>query len=528
MASVKRWLPCILAALVPLAIAAALAYWQAATALSDRARVLAEVVLERGEQTSAQMISAFTELASFGPSRMCSVAGVEAMRRIDLGSSLLQGVGYALGNRLICSSLDDRRTYDMGPPAIVSETGHALRPQGELPMAPGTPVLIVTDPAGYTAFVHPGLVFMLSGQDSPSAGIVGRSSRQPLLQSGDASIDWSRLALPPRGEQVLQVGELLVAVRSSSRWDYFSYAAVPASAIGDDLARNLWLFLSIGAIVAGGAGYLVHRLGTSRASLPALLRAGIARGEIAVVYQPIVELRTGRWVGVEALARWHRSNGESVPPDVFIPIAEQHGLIGAITEHVCETALRELSALTREPGGFFIGINIAPADLRGPHFAKTLGRLCHLNSVAPHAVHLELTEREDASSPELAQAIEHLRRLGYLVGSDDFGIGYSNLAYLDALTLDYIKIDRAFVGNAVRRGPGAEILDHIIGLAHARGLKVIAEGVETEAQRDRLLATGVEMGQGWLFGRPLPLAAFLEARRLSPARPLVRAVGIAA
>ena len=272
----------------------------------------------------------------------------------------------------------------------------------------------------------------------------------------------------------------------------------------------------------------MHRLGTSRASLPALLRAGIARGEIAVVYQPIVELRTGRWVGVEALARWHRSNGESVPPDVFIPIAEQHGLIGAITEHVCETALRELSALTREPGGFFIGINIAPADLRGPHFAKTLGRLCHLNSVAPHAVHLELTEREDASSPELAQAIEHLRRLGYLVGSDDFGIGYSNLAYLDALTLDYIKIDRAFVGNAVRRGPGAEILDHIIGLAHARGLKVIAEGVETEAQRDRLLATGVEMGQGWLFGRPLPLAAFLEARRLSPARPLVRAVGIAA
>jgi sensor c-di-GMP phosphodiesterase-like protein len=141
-----------------------------------------------------------------------------------------------------------------------------------------------------------------------------------------------------------------------------------------------------------------------------------------------------------------------------------------------------------------------------------LRQICLDERVAPRSIHLELTEREDASEPVTAQTVARLRNDGFHVGLDDFGIGYSNLAYLDALPVDYIKIDRAFASGAGRRGAGGEILDHIIAIAEARKLEVIAEGVETEEQRAGLIARNVRLGQGWLFGRPMTILDFMQSR----------------
>ena len=132
----------------------------------------------------------------------------------------------------------------------------------------------------------------------------------------------------------------------------------------------------------------------------------------------------------------------------------------------------------------------------------------------PHgAVHLEITERQEVDQTAEAGAIGELRKAGFKVGTDDFGVGFSNLAYLENFELDYLKIDRVFVANAFRGTAGTEMIDHIIGVGRARNLEIIAEGVERPEQLSHLLARGVELGQGWLFAREMPATEFLRQYR---------------
>ncbi|MEO6013228.1 MAG: EAL domain-containing protein, partial [Devosia sp.] len=446
---------------------------------------MADVVLNRGEVVTEQLGAAFRRLAIIAPGRSCSAEAVALMRQADLGSSLLQGLGYVENNQLLCSSLGETGAVPVGEPDYVSATGAIIRRQRILPIAPDTPLLLVSTQSGYTGLVHPGLIFSLTGgSEDLTAGTVGYSTRENIIHSGPTAFEWGGVDMPiGQYSGTLFLGDKLIAWRRSTHWDQFAYAAFPAAAVGEEFQGTVGFYIAVGAIAGLALLALLRRLAESRASLPALLKAGLARKEVFTVYQPIVDMRTGRWIGAEVLARWQRPSGEWISPDVFVPIAEKHGLIRQLTRHVMIESAEDLKAFVQMEPDFFVSINITSMDLQDPDFSKQLIAECDGRGIAHQRVHLEITERVEVDPTKQAHSIRKLREEGFEVGIDDFGIGYSNLAYLDTLQVDYLKIDKAFVAGISNGAIGTAVIDHIIELGTERGLKVIAEGVEQDEQR---------------------------------------------
>ena len=240
-------------------------------------------------------------------------------------------------------------------------------------------------------------------------------------------------------------------------------------------------------------------------SMPAMIRTALRQDEFSMVYQPVVELATGRWVGLEALMRWHRPDGTMVSPDVFIPAAERSGQISALTAWVAERVLTETRALLQADPQFHLAINVTGDDLLDGRFHARLSTLLQRHGVAASQLIGEITERVFMHTGQTGAQIHALRALGMRIAIDDFGTGYSSLAYLTRLELDYLKIDKTFVDPIGTGAVTANVVSHIIAMAQSLGLTMIAEGVETEAQADFLRAQGVQQAQGWLFARPMPI-----------------------
>ncbi len=236
------------------------------------------------------------------------------------------------------------------------------------------------------------------------------------------------------------------------------------------------------------------------------MRTALRRQELFLLYQPVVELASGRWVGVEALLRWRRPTGEIVNPDLFIPIAEQHGMIVRVTRRVLELVAQDAGDfLVRHPH-FHIAINVSATDFHDPGFVAGLEAALRGMGAAPANLILEVTER-GLLDPDVARSTTGLlRRSGFALAIDDFGTGYSSLSYLESLELDYLKIDRSFIEAIGTEAPTSQVVRHIIAIARDLRLRMIAEGIESGAQAEFLRARGVQYGQGWLFGKPMPFA----------------------
>ncbi len=242
------------------------------------------------------------------------------------------------------------------------------------------------------------------------------------------------------------------------------------------------------------------------------LRRAAENQELRMVYQPQADLRTGEVIGCEALLRWRSAKYGDVPPDRFIGIAEESGLIHALTGWVLQSALREFATGWGEGTAWSVSVNISAVNLRDPDLPKAVARVLSTWDVEPQRVCIEITESMFLESPETAlKSLEELSRIGVRISIDDFGTGYSSLAYLQRLPVDEIKIDRSFVRNLLRESGDAQIASTIIALGHNFGLQVLAEGVEDEETRARLLELGCDRYQGYLLGKPMPpeeLAAY--------------------
>ncbi len=233
------------------------------------------------------------------------------------------------------------------------------------------------------------------------------------------------------------------------------------------------------------------------------LSGAIERGELSVQYQPLVTLTTGRPHAAEALLRWHSPVLGAVSPAVFIPIAEQRGLIAGIGSWVLERAARQVSEW-RAAGhpDFAVTVNVSPVQFEQDGFVEEVRGVLARCGLPGSALTLELTEGAllkdiEASKDKLGQ----VRALGVRVALDDFGTGYSSLAYLRQLPVDIVKIDRSFVWAMEQEGP--TFVEAIVRIAHHLGLRTVAEGVETEAQRAHLLDLACPSGQGYLFSAPV-------------------------
>lgn len=247
-----------------------------------------------------------------------------------------------------------------------------------------------------------------------------------------------------------------------------------------------------------------------RMHLLSRLRAAFSADHLFLHYQPFVCLSDGRIVGAECLLRWRTDDGRFVPPDRFIPLAEQSGLMVAIGEWVVCTALRwraSLHGLVAED--FRVAINVSHVQFSEPDFVPMLLAALENCCVAGHQVELELTESVAVENIELITAkLKELHRLGISVAMDDFGTGYSSLSILQRLHIDRLKIDRSFVSGPQASFEPYGIARTVIALAGQLRLNTIAEGIETEEQRDALLAAGCGEGQGYLFSPPLDDASF--------------------
>jgi diguanylate cyclase (GGDEF)-like protein/PAS domain S-box-containing protein len=252
------------------------------------------------------------------------------------------------------------------------------------------------------------------------------------------------------------------------------------------------------------------------------LRLAAARRELDVHYQPILDLRTGAVAAAEALVRWHHPEQGPIPPSVFIPSAEATGAIGAISDLVLTTVAEDLAAWSVEdllPADARIAVNVSPAEFEQAHFTERLAAALDAAGVPPDRLELEITESllvQDLAGA--AARLEELDELGFLIALDDFGTGYSSLSYLHSLPLHTLKIDRRFVGD-VGDGRSGTITRAILTLAHNLGIVAVAEGVETERQREFLATAGCDLVQGFLFAPPLPRPAFeqfLRERRRQP------------
>ena len=236
------------------------------------------------------------------------------------------------------------------------------------------------------------------------------------------------------------------------------------------------------------------------------LHLALEERQLTLHYQPVVDLDARQWVGVEALARWPHPRKGDIPPGKFIPVAEASGLIVPLGEWVLETAVRQGMAWARTYGRApRMGINVSAKQLYGADLDRRIREIleAEAHDVQRAPLALEITESElHQDIDRVIAMLAKLRGQGLLIYIDDFGTGYSSLSYLHRLPVDVLKIDRSFIRHMVSDPHAATMVEGIISLARGLRLEVIAEGVETQAQLERLGAFGCQAAQGFLFGRP--------------------------
>jgi EAL domain-containing protein (putative c-di-GMP-specific phosphodiesterase class I) len=251
----------------------------------------------------------------------------------------------------------------------------------------------------------------------------------------------------------------------------------------------------------------IGKAASDRLELETNLRSALANGEFVLYYQPQFELNTQRLVRFEALIRWrHRALG-LVPPDKFIPLAEESGLIVPIGNWVIAEACRAAKKLQEDCDcAVPVAVNVSPQQFCRPDFVDTVLDILNPTQLDPGFLELELTETVVVRDiQEMALKIGRLRDLGIPVSIDDFGRGYSSFSHLEKLPVASVKIDRSFVRHIEAVPKAQSVMEGMVKLVHNLGLRVVVEGVETAAELEALLASGPDEVQGFLLGRPAPL-----------------------
>ena len=243
-----------------------------------------------------------------------------------------------------------------------------------------------------------------------------------------------------------------------------------------------------------------------RLALMAELRQAIQDNLLTLNFQPKVKISTGEVIGMEALLRWTHAEYDFIPPDEFIPMAEQSGIIKPLTTWVTNEAIKQAAALIRSGRNILVAVNLSPTCLQDEDIVREVAELLRTHNMPPANLVLEITESAVMHDPEYALGIlKQLSKLGVKLSIDDFGTGYSSLAYLKRLPVNELKIDRTFVKDMVHDEDDQVIVRTTVDLSHNLGLSVVAEGAEDQETVDALYKLGCDEVQGYFFARPMPI-----------------------
>ncbi|WP_377274798.1 putative bifunctional diguanylate cyclase/phosphodiesterase [Rhizobium sp. R86522] len=295
-----------------------------------------------------------------------------------------------------------------------------------------------------------------------------------------------------------------------------------AQPVPPDLHRiGVWLNPTMAALIFCTAIYAVQQRLSAPGGIARDLVAALRHGELSLAYQPQVDAK-GEIMGAEALLRWHHPAKGPIPPSTFIPAAEEVGLMPLVGNFVLEEALATLGRWQADPrlGRLTLSVNVSASQFNEGDFETTLRDLLARHRIDPTRLRLELTESVLIAGLEpVAEKMVSLKSLGLTFSLDDFGTGFSSLAYLRRLPVSELKIDRSFVAAVAENDRDAALVRSIRAIATDLGLETVAEGVETPAQLAFLETTGCRFFQGYLFGRPMPLADFELAVRAPKPKP---------
>ncbi|WP_176048677.1 EAL domain-containing protein [Burkholderia sp. BCC1644] len=406
----------------------------------------------------------------------------------------LRAVGLVNDGRVMCSSalgaIDLPLDAYTREPAPGSTIVTLLR---QTPFQHGIPVLAV-----YRATAHgAGVLYLIEGDyvvDALAPSARNGTETATLSVAGSGRLDQQGKFTPE--SDAGPVGGTTIA---SQRWP-FTVSVGASAQYASHVQGHYRLIAMTIVLLADGLVMAAYLLAMApRRLLLKAVRHALSHNEFHVVYQPIVDVQTRRTVGVEALLRWQHPKWGAISPSVFIPQVEASTVLPKVTEFVLRTAVSELTALTPS-APLRIAVNIAPKDLERTRFVAVVEEAIH--ALPPgFTLVLEVTERilleKNARTTEIFHA---LRSKGAKFAIDDFGTHHSNLDMLSRFPFDYVKIDRQFV--AQLNGGGAGLIEGIAAVAHHYDLKIIAEGVETEAQHRALHAVGIQYAQGYLYRRP--------------------------
>ena len=446
------------------------------------------------------------------PYRRCSEEDLDYLRLLILKSRFVKDVGHMMGSQLECSAILSRAQLPSTEylPSFRRKDGTSIYIKVEALQMGGLIPIVMRMGDAYAAIdpynrnmMPPGVQFTVTSKMSEqgTSGYIGGSHTDltPDVLTRDTSG---------------RIHGILYATHCSSKYLSCLTLYLPLREVVRAQRSQILLCAVAGGILGGCFGLMSLIIYKRKKGIEQQLRRAIRRNELQLVYQPLVDLFTRKVTGAEALVRWTDEEKLVIPPEVFIKIAEERGFVGQITKLVIRRVMVDFGQYLRDHPEFRININIAVSDLNDPAFQPMLERALSEAELAPHSFGIEITEGATARHTEAIKMIAQLRHSGHEVYIDDFGTGYSSLAYLKDLGVDGIKIDRAFTLAIDTESVTVGILPQIMAMARALNLKIVAEGIETEAQYAYYTAMGCSLtAQGWLFGHPVGPEEF-ELRHL--------------
>ena len=500
---------------MPILASIYLAWMQSYTTEKTLSLAYAQDVLRRVEATSSQFKEA-QQMAAQAKVTPCSPDDMRLLRTIDFGASYIKATGRVAHDTLLCTSQGVMNPAALGKPDLTTAQGVTEYLNKQLSSPPARPMNVFAS-NGFAVLVDTNLAIDISTEapDVELAVLVPSAAESgPIAVIGQSlPANWLE-PVPPGGDSTFIDAGYLVSHVQSAKWDVAVVAATPQRYINHRMQQFALFFVPVGVLCGVLLSFMVSLATRMHSSFPAMLRRAIREKNFFIVYQPVVELSTRRVIGAEALVRW-RTDYAEIRPDYFIPQAEECGLIQLITKQVVTLVGRDLPQFLKLDPNFRVAINMSAADLCDERTVDMLDGLLAASGAKPKNIEVEATERAFLQGPGTASILDTIRSKGFTVAIDDFGTGYSSLACLQTLSLDTLKIDRAFVETINTDGATSQVVLHIIEMARSLHLDIVAEGVETEPQAQYLLKRGVQLAQGWHFGRPMDIAHLREGIRLS-------------
>lgn len=440
------------------------------------------------------------------PFPYCSDQELTYFRHILFQSRFLREGGRISDGRIDCSTTMGREELpkEHYNPVFAGEDG--FRVYWDLaPFRSGGEATTVSQ----TGSSYVDMTMSVSREDLPPGVSLNVTLRKFHIQSDHLSNQGNDSASTENGYR--RVDGMLSATRCSNRYAHCLTAAIAVAQVYRMGRPLIAACMALGALVGGGLGLLGLLTYFRGGTMEQQLRKAIRNDRLHMVYQPVVDLKSGRVVGAEALARWTDDHGSRVDTNVFIRLAEDKGFVGEITQLALRHVLRDLGALMREVPGFQVSVNVTAWDLARPGFVPMVESSLAQAGVSSQSITIEITEDSTARHERAIEGIRQLRTAGHQVHIDDFGTGYSSLAYLQELSVDAIKIDKVFTQSIGTGSVTMGILPQIVAMADALNLELVVEGIETEEQARYFLPSDTRIrAQGWLFGRPMPANVFLQ------------------